>query len=294
MTTEVEEAPRSRPELGAGAFAFLVVAALVVVGGLAFLAGSALDDSSQQNQFAPAVGQAFPAPAPVAVPFPPPIAVPAPPDQPPPPPPFPTAEPVPPGFGPVPTAAPPGVLPPLPPAAFDFLQQPTLEDNWHAVYGVYSCDLPGDGDAKFLPPFMSDIDVFGIHSHGDGLINVHPWVPVAAGENATMGLWFNEMRIDVSTERISVANEFDPPLELVAGEECADGTGPARIVIAHWDFDFLALGSDKPTEIFTDDFDQIRFQNDREVYIIAYVAEGTDLTSLPLPPQARFDLLSRF
>jgi|GEM_PF-4004362 len=278
--------PEPKKQLGNSAFVLLVVGSLVAVGGIAFLLGRSLDSPSQaqQNQF-PGVPQAVPAPP---LPIPPGIIEPGVVQ---PPPPFPTPEPIPPGV--LPDALPQPPLPPdaVPPGALDFIDAPTLNDHWHSVYGVYSCNLIGEGDDKFLAPFQSNEDVTGIHSHGDGLIHVHPFFEEAAGPNAVMGLWFDEMNIDVDPEGIRVFNDFDPVAELIAGEECADGTGRARIVVLRWPFDFLALAQEPPAEIITDKFDDIRFFNDREVFLLAYVAEGTDLNTLPLPPQLRFDAL---
>lgn len=64
-------------------------------------------------------------------------------------------------------------------------------DHWHSVYGVYSCSL--EGDDKYLPPFQSVQDDTGLHSHGDGLIHIHPFFPSSEGENAQVKLWVQEM-----------------------------------------------------------------------------------------------------
>src|SRR5262245_47264640 len=40
---------------------------------------------------------------------------------------------------------------------------PTVEDHWHAAYGIYVCD-------QFLPPLTDTVaDVTGLHTHGDGV-----------------------------------------------------------------------------------------------------------------------------
>jgi len=167
-------------------------------------------------------------------------------------------------------------------------------DHWHAVYGVYSCDLTGDD--KYLPPFLSSQDDTGIHSHGDGIIHIHPFFELSSGNNAQFRHWFSEMNIEVTPEVISVQNIYDPPAQLTAGSECADGTGTAEIKILHWDFDFQALvpvEENRPDpEIFEADFGLINFEHDREVYIIAYMGENTDISQMPIPPQERFNTLN--
>jgi len=47
------------------------------------------------------------------------------------------------------------------------------QDHWHAAYGVYICD-------KFIDSFQhgadpNAADPLGIHSHGDGVIHIHPF-----------------------------------------------------------------------------------------------------------------------
>ena len=166
-------------------------------------------------------------------------------------------------------------------------------DHWHAVYGVYNCNAAGDGEAKFLPPFQSTQDDAGIHSHGDGVMHIHPFFELSSGENAQLRHWMSEMNVEITPERIVVNNRFDPAVELVAGEPCADGTGTAEIKLLRWDFDFMATADDRTDpEVITSDFGQVKFAHDREVYMFAYVSEDTDVDDLPIPPQDRFDTLN--
>lgn len=49
---------------------------------------------------------------------------------------------------------------------------PGLADHWHSAYSIYVCDE--------ISPWVyfddSGQDTTGIHSHGDGLIHIHPFV----------------------------------------------------------------------------------------------------------------------
>ncbi len=159
-------------------------------------------------------------------------------------------------------------------------------DHWHAVYGVYDCTQ--GGASSYLPPFQSSDDATGIHSHGDGIMHIHPFFELSSGENAQLRHWLTEMRISVDTDRIVL----DTGRELVAGQECADGSGPAEIKVLHWDFDFQALAGEPPTEVITADLGQIKFDNDREVYIIAYAGPDVEFNEDNLPPSDRFDTLN--
>jgi hypothetical protein len=60
-------------------------------------------------------------------------------------------------------------------------------DHWHASLDVYACN-------QWLPPapeFETKADNpeirVGIHSHGDGLIHIHPFNSSESGDNATVG-----------------------------------------------------------------------------------------------------------
>ena len=55
-------------------------------------------------------------------------------------------------------------------------------DHWHAAFGVNVC-------GTFLPNEQTFEDAEGLHTHGDGLMHIHPFLQRAAGKNATVGLY---------------------------------------------------------------------------------------------------------
>jgi hypothetical protein len=55
-------------------------------------------------------------------------------------------------------------------------------DHWHAALGVNVC-------GTWLPDEQTFEDAEGLHTHGDGLMHIHPFLARAAGENATVGLY---------------------------------------------------------------------------------------------------------
>jgi hypothetical protein len=55
-------------------------------------------------------------------------------------------------------------------------------DHWHAALGVDVC-------GTFLPNEQTFEDAEGLHTHGDGLMHIHPFLQRAAGKNATVGLY---------------------------------------------------------------------------------------------------------
>lgn len=166
----------------------------------------------------------------------------------------------------------------------DAVIRPTQSDHFHAVYGVYDCTL--ETDDKYIGAFQSTRDDLGIHSHGDGLIHIHPFFELSSGSRAQMTHFFDEMGIDMTPEAITLDNGR----VLEAGTECADGSGPAEIKVLHWDFDFEALADNQPApQVTTENFRDIKFDNDREVYIFAFAAADTEV---PLPPAQRFEAIN--
>ncbi|MDG2025807.1 MAG: hypothetical protein P8J50_01730 [Acidimicrobiales bacterium] len=55
---------------------------------------------------------------------------------------------------------------------------PGLEDHWHAAYAIIEC-------GEVWPIFDNEVDPDGTHTHGDGLVHIHPFNDSASGENAT-------------------------------------------------------------------------------------------------------------
>ncbi len=63
------------------------------------------------------------------------------------------------------------------------------QDHWHTYLGVNICGEWLEGAPAFEKPYSSPTQAenAGIHSHGDGLIHTHPYLPSEAGTNATLG-----------------------------------------------------------------------------------------------------------
>lgn len=85
-------------------------------------------------------------------------------------------------------------------------------DHWHAVYEVYICGTR-------QPPFP--LWEAGVHTHEDGVIHIHPFIPDEEGRGARLVKWFeygggkltqDEMRLPGT--RQTVRN----------GDECPDGS----------------------------------------------------------------------
>ena len=93
-----------------------------------------------------------------------------------------------------------------------------IGDHWHASLRIEIC-----GDEIALPESPG-----GVHSHGDGLIHIHPQAIGETGRNATLGRFFNSLEMVMEFDRIR------PPFgELhVNGDACADGSpGAVQVLV---------------------------------------------------------------
>lgn len=139
-------------------------------------------------------------------------------------------------------------------------ERPTLEDHWHTAYGVYVC-------GEFLPGGDNGRDPVGIHTHGDGVIHVHPFTKAVTGGNADVGAFFGSRgdRLDDRTLRWD-GNQW------AEGEATCDGA-PGEIVVA------------TPNGRVTTDVEDVRLL-DCSWVTIAFVGRGD-----PVPPPPSIDEL---
>jgi len=138
-------------------------------------------------------------------------------------------------------------------------------DHFHIAYGVYVCD-------HFLPKFDDRrLDVIGIHTHGDGIIHVHPYSEEVAGSAVTLAVFADAVGLQIE----------DGSMQLLSGGTYRDGAAcsdrPAKWIVRRWEVDAPNL---EPTD-YRSDLAQIRLNGDRRALTIAFVPEGADI---PKPP----------
>lgn len=139
------------------------------------------------------------------------------------------------------------------------------EDHWHAAVGFYVCD-------GFLPDLATFESAIGIHTHGDGVIHIHPYTEAGEGPNATLGAFLDEAGGSLEDGELEIEGET-----FADGDDCPDG--PGRVQVARWD----DAGAGGEPEIVTEDAADLRFDAPGEGYTIAFVPEGTEV---PAPPTA--------
>jgi len=138
-------------------------------------------------------------------------------------------------------------------------------DHWHAALGFNVC-------GQFLPDIADQADPLGIHSHGDGIVHIHPFRSKSAGGNATLGVYFDAVTAKVSTTEIALPGQDAKK----TGEKCGDK--PAQVRVKTWPSkDPGAEGSVVPG-----DPSDLR-PTDGQLITIAFLPDGEDI---PRPPSA--------
>ena len=136
------------------------------------------------------------------------------------------------------------------------------KDHWHVAYGVYLCD-------QFAPPITDQKDPEGIHTHGDGVIHVHPFVRRAAGRNAQLERFAKAVKMDLS----------DVEIQLPGGKTFREGDtecdGKPGI---------MQLKVEGEEKVRTQDIADFVFSKDRLVITIAFAPKDAEIPTPPSKP----------
>jgi len=139
-------------------------------------------------------------------------------------------------------------------------------DHWHAALGIYAC-------GEFLPNVQSDKDPRGIHTHGDGVMHIHPFTKASSGRNATFGVYADTVGIKVSGSHVQVPGGKN----YRNGDTCPDGKKGSMKVFLNGD---EQQGDPK----------KIRMR-DRDKLVIAFATPGADVPKDP-PSASELDNLN--
>jgi len=93
------------------------------------------------------------------------------------------------------------------------------QDHWHAALGVNFC-------GKWQPPVPLFEGNGGIHSHGDGLMHIHPFDNAHAHSNANIGTFFVGAHDKVSSTSITFNGKT-----FKNGDKCGKKEGKLRWVV---------------------------------------------------------------
>jgi hypothetical protein len=147
-----------------------------------------------------------------------------------------------------------------PPVAF--------QDHWHAAYAIDIC-------GEMQPPIPTFEQPNDIHTHGDGVIHIHPKSASAAGKNAKMGVFLDGAGVELSDTKLTIGDQ-----SWEEGTDQCDGED-AELVVAQWND---VENTDEKPALIRRDFNNIRFTEDGQGFTIAFVPEGT--TDIPKPDSA--------
>jgi hypothetical protein len=144
---------------------------------------------------------------------------------------------------------------------------PRIGDHWHAAYGVY------DGD-HFIGPFTDKgQDSTGIHTHGEGLMHIHPFSTRVSGKGANISAFLSDVGGKVSDTSIDV-----PGLKHKNGDKVAGKVGHLELWV--WD-----NPGDNTATVVRKDIGKWAPKND-SVWVLAFVPTGTK----PTVPQSVLNL----
>ena len=112
-------------------------------------------------------------------------------------------------------------------AAADSENRPKRGEHWHAAYGIFICDR-----------FVTNVadkgqdDPLGIHTHEDGLVHIHPFSNAAAGKQATLGKFFEQVGMKVTDTKIKLpsAEPFDGRLYEEGETTCGGKPATVKVV----------------------------------------------------------------
>ena len=151
-------------------------------------------------------------------------------------------------------------------------------DHIHEAYGMYVCGawLP------VLPQFESQL---GIHTHGDGIIHIHPFDITASGRHAQLKVFLNGAGVQLSNTKLVVPKtDTNDAVSVKDGGKC--NGKPATLRVAEWT-NAVNRKTDKavttgPTKIYTSGFGNIWLGHDGGALTIFY---GPADAKIPLPTQ---------
>lgn len=164
----------------------------------------------------------------------------------------------------------------------------SVGDHWHAAFGIYVCDTfqpkitgtaeetTGKDSAGNTIFKNAKFALYGIHSHGDGVVHYHPNSTRSSGNRAKLGVFLDVYNMKISdTELVMPADQGG---EKWSTKTTKCGGKPVDMVVKVWD----KFDSAQSRDVITD-FRNIRIKNDGMVIVVAFVPKGT---TVPKPDWA--------
>ena len=93
-------------------------------------------------------------------------------------------------------------------------------DHWHASLAFDVC-------GTMLPNITDEKDTQGIHTHGDGVVHVHPFVRAASGTNATLGKFADVVGLKLSEDSFQLPGDEKHK----TGDKCGKKRGEVQFLV---------------------------------------------------------------
>lgn len=145
-----------------------------------------------------------------------------------------------------------------------------LIDHWHGALLIHDCGTD-------LPFATTDNDPDGVHTHGDGLMHVHPFNTAASGKNATLETYFIATGATL-TDTLYTPGPSESPIPLDESQDCAGE--PSELVLAYWEDPQAA----EPSQVLTENLAAFQIVKDDYAITVARVPVGTDPADIPKSP----------
>lgn len=142
---------------------------------------------------------------------------------------------------------------------------PAVNEHWHVAYAITLCG------ETLAPAADHGLDALGIHTHADGLIHTHPFEARAAGSDATLGVFLDQIGAELT----------DDGLTVLAADAPHDCTGTVRV--GQWDDAGDAANGAEPDRVITEDIADIVLAPDLSALSIVV---GADDAPIPVPEAA--------
>jgi hypothetical protein len=153
------------------------------------------------------------------------------------------------------------------------------QDHWHEAYGFYVCTAADKGE--FIPVFPYQTDPEGIHTHGDGVIDIHPYEKSAAGKNAVLGVFSKVTGVTLNAGELKI-----PSFSGYGGHDYHDsdncGGTPGRVQVTVFPTSTTPSGT-----LWTKDPRDAPL-TDQSMIVVSFMPKGA---KIPPPPQANIDAM---
>lgn len=151
--------------------------------------------------------------------------------------------------------------------------QPVVGARWASAFAIQICD-------EVLPSLEGQELGAGFYPYEDGLILISPTGENNSGNNARFQLFADTAGLELSDDSFTVpASETNPEAKTVTNGDDCNGE-PGRVGLYRWPPQ--AIPTQEPT-VTTTDIGGVQFRENLEIFVLAFVPEGTEVK---IPPSA--------